>query len=187
VREDDGGDLPRGTRITLHLKPDAAELADATKLSALVKQYSEFIQFPIKLWTTKTEYEQARARRGRGIAARPLSAPARSAATELASSLSGSALLSRVLTTAQAGRLWRPLRRACAAGGRAGLRRAGARAAGAGCGGDRQGAGGGRRGGQGGGQGCGGAGRAGDEGDEARCRGLDRAERQQAALDAQPA
>lgn len=58
VREDDASDLKRGTRITLHLKPDAKDLADAQKLGALIKQYSEFIQFPIKLWATKTEYDQ---------------------------------------------------------------------------------------------------------------------------------
>lgn len=58
VREDESQDLPRGTRITLHLKEDAAELADAAKLGSLIKQYSEFIQFPIKLWSSKTEYEQ---------------------------------------------------------------------------------------------------------------------------------
>ncbi|KAK9839204.1 hypothetical protein WJX81_001136 [Elliptochloris bilobata] len=58
VAEDDAADLPRGTRITLHLKEDAVELADAAKLGELVKQYSEFIQFPIKLWSSKTEYDQ---------------------------------------------------------------------------------------------------------------------------------
>ena len=58
MREDEAKDLPRGTRITLHLKGDATELADATKLGNLIKQYSEFIQFPIKLWSSKTEYEQ---------------------------------------------------------------------------------------------------------------------------------
>ena len=60
MREDAASDLKRGTRITLHLKPDAKDLADAQKLGALIKQYSEFIQFPIKLWSTKTEYDQAR-------------------------------------------------------------------------------------------------------------------------------
>ena len=57
----DGGDAPSfargGTRVTLHLKEDAAELADPTKLSSLLKQYSEFISFPIELWTSKTVYE----------------------------------------------------------------------------------------------------------------------------------
>ncbi len=60
VKEDDVGDLQRGTRITLHLKEDAKDLADAQKLGALIKQYSEFIQFPIKLWASKTEYDQVR-------------------------------------------------------------------------------------------------------------------------------
>ena len=41
--------LPRGTRITLHLKEDCEELTDATKLSSLVKTYSEFISFPIEV------------------------------------------------------------------------------------------------------------------------------------------
>lgn len=53
IREDDNADLTRGTRITLHLKEDATELADPAKLSSLIKQYSEFISFPIKLWETK--------------------------------------------------------------------------------------------------------------------------------------
>jgi heat shock protein 90kDa beta len=56
VREDDADGenaLSRGTRITLHLKEDAAELGDPTKLSSLIKQYSEFISFPIKLWVSK--------------------------------------------------------------------------------------------------------------------------------------
>jgi heat shock protein beta len=55
VREEAGGDLARGTRITLHLKEDAAELADEAKLGALIKQYSEFIPFPINLWASRQE------------------------------------------------------------------------------------------------------------------------------------
>lgn len=39
--------------MTLHLKEDAAEYADDKKLGALIKQYSEFIAFPIKLWATR--------------------------------------------------------------------------------------------------------------------------------------
>ena len=38
IKEDDAKDLPRGTRITLHLKEDAKDLADAQKLSNLIKQ-----------------------------------------------------------------------------------------------------------------------------------------------------
>ncbi len=58
LREDPSNDLPRGTRITLHLKDDAVELADDNKLSSLIKQYSEFISFPIKLWATKQTPKQ---------------------------------------------------------------------------------------------------------------------------------
>ena len=54
LAEDAEGDrLERGTRVTLHLKDDAAEYAGDKKLGALIKQYSEFIAFPIKLWAEK--------------------------------------------------------------------------------------------------------------------------------------
>jgi len=43
--------LERGTKIILTLKEDSAEFADNTKLKNLVKTYSEFITFPIKVWT----------------------------------------------------------------------------------------------------------------------------------------
>ncbi|EFN51632.1 hypothetical protein CHLNCDRAFT_140066 [Chlorella variabilis] len=58
IKEDTAADIPRGTRITLHLKPDATEFADATKLQGLIKQYSEFISFPIKLWVKTSKPEQ---------------------------------------------------------------------------------------------------------------------------------
>ena len=54
LAEDAGADLlERGTRVTLHLKDDAAEYAGDKKLGELIKQYSEFIAFPIKLWAEK--------------------------------------------------------------------------------------------------------------------------------------
>ncbi len=54
LAEDTGADmLERGTRVTLHLKDDAAEYAGDKKLGELIKQYSEFIAFPIKLWAEK--------------------------------------------------------------------------------------------------------------------------------------
>jgi molecular chaperone HtpG len=37
----------RGTRITLHLRSDADEFADATRLSAVVRRYSNFVPWPI--------------------------------------------------------------------------------------------------------------------------------------------
>lgn len=50
--------IARGTRITLHLKEDAEELLDPTKLSSLVKTYSEFISFPIEVWASSQESKQ---------------------------------------------------------------------------------------------------------------------------------
>jgi len=47
--------LVRGTRVTLHLKEDAQELADPVRLARLIKQYSQFISFPIKLYSMKKE------------------------------------------------------------------------------------------------------------------------------------
>lgn len=47
--------LTRGTRLTLHLKEDAYEYADDKRLQGLIKQYSEFISFPISLYTSKQE------------------------------------------------------------------------------------------------------------------------------------
>ncbi|GFH29224.1 HATPase_c domain-containing protein, partial [Haematococcus lacustris] len=56
IYEDKSGeDLVRGTRVTLHLKEDAQELADPIRLSRLIKQYSQFISFPIKLYNMKKE------------------------------------------------------------------------------------------------------------------------------------
>jgi heat shock protein beta len=55
VREDSVKDLVRGTRITLFLKDDAHDFADPPRLSKLIKQYSQFISFPIKLYSPKKE------------------------------------------------------------------------------------------------------------------------------------
>ncbi len=43
------GDLPRGTEITLSLKDDAKEFADANNLKQIIKRYSNFVQFPIEV------------------------------------------------------------------------------------------------------------------------------------------
>eukprot|EP00246_Nothoceros_aenigmaticus_P013307 TRINITY_DN451_c0_g1_i2.p1 TRINITY_DN451_c0_g1~~TRINITY_DN451_c0_g1_i2.p1 ORF type:complete len:621 (+),score=133.76 TRINITY_DN451_c0_g1_i2:125-1987(+) len=45
--------LGRGTEIRIHLKKEASEYAQEDKLRELVKKYSEFINFPIKLWASK--------------------------------------------------------------------------------------------------------------------------------------
>jgi heat shock protein beta len=56
--------------VTLHLKEDALELADPVRLARLIKQYSQFIQFPIKLWNSRKEPKKVRpvAREGGGNA-----------------------------------------------------------------------------------------------------------------------
>merc|ERR1719498_170698 len=54
VREDDGPAMGRGTRITLHLKPDMTDYLEERKLKDLVTKHSEFIGFPINLWVEKT-------------------------------------------------------------------------------------------------------------------------------------
>ena len=58
ISQDQQADLPRGTRVTLHLKEDAAEMASPNKLQGLIKQYSQFIQFPIRLWNSRQETDQ---------------------------------------------------------------------------------------------------------------------------------
>jgi len=42
-------DVPRGTRIVLHLKEDAREFAENWQVEHVVKRYSNFVPFPIKL------------------------------------------------------------------------------------------------------------------------------------------
>jgi len=60
VREktDDEDDLGRGTKIVLSLKEDCLEFLEEERLKGLIKRYSEFINFPIYLYTTKEEEEE---------------------------------------------------------------------------------------------------------------------------------
>jgi len=54
VTKDPRGDtLGRGTRVTLHLKDDAVEYVEQDKIKNLVKKYSEFINYPIKIYLSK--------------------------------------------------------------------------------------------------------------------------------------
>ncbi len=54
ISEDtDGEDIGRGTEIRVHIKEDAMEYLEEAKIKELVKTYSEFIDFPIYLWTEK--------------------------------------------------------------------------------------------------------------------------------------
>ncbi|KAK1419733.1 hypothetical protein QVD17_29024 [Tagetes erecta] len=51
--------LGRGTEIRLHLKDEASEYLEESKLKELVKKYSEFINFPIYIWASKEVDVQA--------------------------------------------------------------------------------------------------------------------------------
>nr|APX61061.1 heat shock cognate protein 90 [Antheraea pernyi] len=50
-----GDTLRRGTHITLHIKEEAADYLQPDTIRALVKKYSQFINFPIHLWASRTE------------------------------------------------------------------------------------------------------------------------------------
>lgn len=43
----EGGQIPRGTKIVLHLKEDAQEFAKGETLKRIVKEYSSFVPFPV--------------------------------------------------------------------------------------------------------------------------------------------
>ncbi|XP_072181693.1 endoplasmin-like [Diadema setosum] len=56
VNKDPRGDtLKRGTTISLLLKEEAYDFLEADTIEKLVKKYSQFINFPIYLWASKTE------------------------------------------------------------------------------------------------------------------------------------
>ncbi|OVA16877.1 Heat shock protein Hsp90 family [Macleaya cordata] len=47
--------LPRGTQITLYLRPDDKyEFSELTRIQGLVKNYSQFVSFPIYTWQEKS-------------------------------------------------------------------------------------------------------------------------------------
>lgn len=56
VIEDPRGDtLLRGTTVSLYLKEEARDFLEEDTLRNLIKKYSQFINFPIYLWSSKTE------------------------------------------------------------------------------------------------------------------------------------
>ncbi|KAF8414293.1 hypothetical protein HHK36_002295 [Tetracentron sinense] len=54
TRDTSGEKLGRGTKITLFLKEDQLEYIEERRLKDLIKKHSEFISYPISLWTEKT-------------------------------------------------------------------------------------------------------------------------------------
>jgi heat shock protein beta len=53
-----GNTLGRGTTISLHLKEEAKEFLEINKLTEIIKKYSQFINFNIYMWSSKTVTEE---------------------------------------------------------------------------------------------------------------------------------
>jgi heat shock protein beta len=49
--------LPRGTSLTLYLKPEDKEFAKPERAEKLVKNYSQFVSFPIYTWQEKGVFQ----------------------------------------------------------------------------------------------------------------------------------
>lgn len=59
VVEDPRGDtLKRGSQVTLQMKPEALNYLEDATIRDLIKKYSQFINFPIYLWSEKTIEEE---------------------------------------------------------------------------------------------------------------------------------
>ena len=60
VAEDPRGNtLERGTTVSLHMKEEAQEFLEQSKIRELVKRYSQFINFDIYLWDSKVCHANA--------------------------------------------------------------------------------------------------------------------------------
>lgn len=58
IEDPEGNTLKRGTIISLHLKPEAQDFLEEDTLRDLIRKYSQFINFPISLWSSKTVDEE---------------------------------------------------------------------------------------------------------------------------------
>lgn len=59
IIDDPRGDtLQRGSQISLYLKDEAQDFLEEDTIKTLIKKYSQFINFPIYLWTSKTVEEE---------------------------------------------------------------------------------------------------------------------------------
>lgn len=54
LKDPRGDTLKRGTTISLHLKDEAADFIDQETIRNLIKKYSQFINFKIYMWSSKT-------------------------------------------------------------------------------------------------------------------------------------
>ncbi|RXG55138.1 Endoplasmin [Armadillidium vulgare] len=55
VEDPRGNTLGRGSTISLYLKEEAYDFVEVDTVKTLIKKYSQFINFPIYLWESKTE------------------------------------------------------------------------------------------------------------------------------------
>ncbi|CAF3798597.1 unnamed protein product [Adineta steineri] len=58
VKDPRGNTLGRGTTVSLHLKEEAGEYLEISTLEEIIRKYSQFINFNIYLWKSKTIKEE---------------------------------------------------------------------------------------------------------------------------------
>ncbi|CAF1362612.1 unnamed protein product, partial [Didymodactylos carnosus] len=58
MKDPRGNSLGRGTTVTVHLKEEAQEYLELSKLEEIIRKYSQFITFNIFLWKSKTISEE---------------------------------------------------------------------------------------------------------------------------------
>ena len=58
IEEYDRPVIEHGTRIILQLKDDCDDYLDESKIKEIIKKHSEFINYPINLWTKRTESKE---------------------------------------------------------------------------------------------------------------------------------
>ncbi|XP_053684533.1 endoplasmin [Sabethes cyaneus] len=58
VEDPRGNTLQRGSQISLHLKEEAQDFLEDDTVKQLIKKYSQFINFPIYMWTSKEVEEE---------------------------------------------------------------------------------------------------------------------------------